>query len=79
MKSSFSLKISVINTSFYGAIKEAEKHRDEISHIYGSLNGIEGLLNDNLIDMDKEDLEHLSELINNRIGCKTNRYTTFEE
>ena len=27
----------------------------------------------------KEDLEHLSELINNRIGCKTNRYTTFEE
>ena len=46
---------SVINTSFYGAIKEAQKHRDQISHIYGSLNGIEGLLNDNLIDMDKED------------------------
>ena len=45
---------SVINTSLYGAIKEAQKH-PEISHIYGSLNGIEGLLNDRLIDFGKED------------------------
>lgn len=45
---------SVINTSLYGAIKEAQKHQ-QISHIYGSLNGIEGLLTDNLIDFGKED------------------------
>ena len=45
---------SVINTSLYGAIKEAQKHK-EISHIYGSLNGIEGLLTDNLIDLGQED------------------------
>lgn len=45
---------SVINTSLYGAIKEAQKH-SEISHIYGSLNGIEGLLKDNIIDLGKED------------------------
>ena len=44
---------SVINSSLYGAIKEAEKH-PEISHIYGSLNGIEGLLNDRIIDLGKE-------------------------
>ena len=44
---------SVINTSLYGAIKEAQKH-PEISHIYGSLNGIEGLLTDQLIDFGNE-------------------------
>lgn len=48
---------SVINTSLYGAIREAQKHKDEISHIYGSLYGIEGLLYDNLIDLDAEDFE----------------------
>lgn len=47
---------SVINSSLYGAIKEAEKH-PEISHIYGSLNGIDGLLNDKIIDLGKEDKE----------------------
>ena len=49
---------SVINTSLYGAIKEAQKH-PEISHIYGSLNGIEGLLTDNIIDFGKEDPEQI--------------------
>ena len=53
---------SVINTSFYGAIMEAKKH-PEISHIYGSLNGIEGLLTDNLIDIGKEDQEQLDLLL----------------
>ena len=47
---------SVINSSLYGAIKEAEKH-PEISRIYGSLNGIDGLLNDNIIDLGAEDKE----------------------
>ena len=46
---------SVINSSLYGAIKEAQAHKDEISHIYGSLHGIEGLLCDELIDLDQED------------------------
>lgn len=46
---------SVINSSLYGAIKEAKKHPEEISFIYGSLHGIEGLLNDELIDLGKED------------------------
>ena len=46
---------SVINSSLYGAIKEAQKHSDKISGIYGSLHGIEGLLCDDLIDLNKED------------------------
>ena len=46
---------SVINTSLYGAIKEAKKHPQEIDHIYGSLNGIEGMIDDKLIDIGLED------------------------
>lgn len=46
---------SVINSSLYGAIIEAKKHGDKIDNIYGSLYGIEGLLTDDLIDLNKED------------------------
>ena len=46
---------SVINTSLYGAIKEARRHTDQIDNIYGSLNGIEGLIDDKIIDINKED------------------------
>lgn len=53
---------SVINSSLYGAIREAEKH-PEISHIYGSLNGIDGLLNDNVIDLGQEDRENIELLV----------------
>lgn len=53
---------SVINTSLYGAVMEARKH-PEINHIYGSLNGIEGLLTDNIIDLNKEDQEQLDLLL----------------
>ena len=54
---------SVINTSLYGAIKEAKKHPDEIDHIYGSLNGIEGLIEDRLIDISQEDDEQIELLL----------------
>jgi 6-phosphofructokinase len=47
---------AVINCSLYGAIVEAKKH-PEIGGIYGSLNGIEGLINDDLIDLRAEDDE----------------------
>jgi len=49
---------AIINTSFYGVIKEAKKH-EEIDGIYGSLNGVEGLLNDRLIDLRKEDEDQI--------------------
>ena len=50
---------SVINASAYGAIKTALECSD-ITAVYGALNGIKGVLNDNLIDMSKEDPEELA-------------------
>ena len=54
---------SVINSSLYGAIKEAWKHKDKIDHVYGSLNGIEGLIDDKIIDIGKEDPEQIELLL----------------
>ena len=45
---------SVINSSLYGAFKEACRHPDCIDEIYGSLNGVEGLIEDRLIDLRQE-------------------------
>jgi 6-phosphofructokinase len=45
---------AVINASAYGAIKAA-LDSDVITNVYGMSNGIQGILNDNLIDMGKED------------------------
>lgn len=52
---------SVINSSLLGVIEEAFKHQ-EISEVFGSLNGIDGILNDNIIDLRKEDQEELKKL-----------------
>lgn len=49
---------AVINCSLYGVIAEALKH-DEFAGIYGSLHGVEGLINDDLVDLRKEDLEDI--------------------
>lgn len=46
---------TVINSSLYGAIREAQRHPDEIGLIFGSLHGIEGLINDDLIILNEED------------------------
>ena len=54
---------SVINTSLYGAIKEAKKHPDQIGHIYGSQHGVEGLIDDDLIDLGLEDDEQIELLL----------------
>lgn len=43
----------VINQSLVGAIQEAKKHK-EIQGIYGSLHGIKGILEENFIDLRKE-------------------------
>ena len=49
---------SVINASAYGAIKTALEN-ENITRVLGALNGIKGVLDDNLIDMGKEDPEEL--------------------
>ena len=41
---------AAINSSLCGVFDEAEKY-NEIDRIYGSINGIEGILNDKLIDL----------------------------
>ncbi len=66
---------AVINTSLYGCIKEAKKHPDEISGIYGSLHGIEGLIDDQIIDLNKESDETI-ELLQQTPGAAlgTTRY-----
>ena len=44
---------AVINSSICGAIQEAKKHK-EISAMYGSIHGILGVLNENMIDLNRE-------------------------
>lgn len=50
---------AVINASAYGAIKTALES-EEITRVLGACNGIKGVLDDNLIDMGKEDPEELA-------------------
>lgn len=54
---------SVINSSLYGAYKEAIRHPELIDHIYGSINGIEGLIDGKLFDLREEDPEQIELLI----------------
>jgi 6-phosphofructokinase 1 len=44
---------AVINSSICGAIQEAQKH-SEIRAMYGSIHGILGVLNENMIDLNQE-------------------------
>ena len=53
----------VINSSLYGVIKEAIKN-EKIDKVFGTLNGVNGLINDNLVtlnDLDNENLELLKQ------------------
>ena len=43
-----------INASIAGVITEAGKHPDQIEEIYGGLNGILGILNEELVDLQEE-------------------------
>lgn len=55
---------SVINSSLAGVIETALKEKKYITDVYGSLNGILGILNDNLIDLSKEDKKEIKRLLN---------------
>jgi ATP-dependent phosphofructokinase / diphosphate-dependent phosphofructokinase len=45
---------AAINASIAGVITEAGRHPDQIEEIYGGLNGIFGILNEQLIDLQEE-------------------------
>ena len=49
---------AVINQSLIGAVMEAQKHA-AIKNIYGALHGIQGILDENLIDLNQESQETL--------------------
>lgn len=51
----------VINQSLVGAILEAKKH-PEITSIYGSLHGIQGILNEEFINLKKETVKTLEDI-----------------
>jgi len=53
---------AVINASVAGVIQEAGKHLDNIEEIYGGLNGIYGILHENLIDLNEEKARSIEEL-----------------
>ena len=44
---------AAINSSLYGVVSEALKHTEEIDHVYGMVNGIEGFLNGTVLDFQK--------------------------
>jgi len=46
---------AVINSSCCGIIQEAAKHEDKFTGVYGAVNGILGVLNEELVDLSKED------------------------
>ena len=54
---------SVINSSLFGAYSEAIRHPEDIDHIYGSINGIEGLIDGKLFDLREESGEDIELLI----------------
>ena len=42
---------AVINGSLYGVVSEALKKTDSIETVYGMINGIEGFLHDEIMEM----------------------------
>ena len=53
---------AVINSSLYGVIREGFNRREEIEHVYGMINGIQGLLDGRFMDMKELDNDTLEAL-----------------
>ena len=61
---------AVINASLYGVIKEAKKHQ-ELTHIYGAINGTGGVMKEEFVELERvsnEDLELLLQTPGSAIG-----------
>ena len=59
---------AVINASLYGVVYEALNREDVIGTIYGMINGIEGFLNENMMDMKPFEVNGELELIKTTPG-----------
>lgn len=60
---------AVINGSLYGVISEGLKHSEKIGTIYGMINGIEGFLQDRLIDVGMLETTNELELVRTTPGA----------
>ncbi len=72
-----------INASLLGVIKEAFRH-SEIKNVYGSINGIEGIINDELVDLksyfhSNEDMELLRQTPSTVLGSCRYKLPLVEE
>ena len=63
---------AVINGSLYGVVSEAYNHMEVFEHVYGMVNGIEGFLNNQVMDMydlyNSNDLELLKNTPGSYLG-----------
>lgn len=50
----------VINTSMFGVVREAKSHPKDISFVYGARYGVDGLINDDIVDLGAEDENQLA-------------------
>jgi len=57
----------VINASLSGVLQESQKH-PEINNIFGMVNGIEGALGENLLDLTNES-DHTIQLLQQTPGA----------
>ena len=72
----------VINTSFYGVIREYQKHKDVFSHLYASHYGVEGLIEGDLFDIDKEEdsqIELLKQTPGQILGSSRKKLPSFDD
>ena len=53
---------AVINSSLYGVIQEGLAQKENIGHVYGMINGIEGFLKGNYTDLAELDPQTLNAL-----------------
>jgi len=60
---------AVINSSLYGVIKEFLTLKEDNARAYGMLHGIEGFLNGDIVDLEKEFEEQSLELLKNTPGA----------
>ena len=71
---------SVINSSAFGLFKEAHKHLDKIDKIYAMHYGIEGLLNEDIIDLTNKSEKELKSLLSTPgAAFGSNRYKLLDE